>query len=619
MTIVRKAVILAAGTGSRLGGEGPKTLTPVHGRSILHRSLDQLAAAGVREVVLVVGHLADEVRAAVGDAYAGMAVSYVVSDRFRTTNNAYSLWLAREHLTEDLYLVEGDVVFGPGLLDRLAAHHAPAVCAVAPWRKGMNGTVVSVTSDGGVGRFHVGAQRETEGGGSEGLFKTINVHLLRGAFLADRFGPALDRLIRDGGTDAYYEVVLAGLAAAHEGAVGAVDCGDLPWYEVDDLTDLGAAVYEFGDDEQRLEQLCKLYGGYWRHDVVDHRLLYNLYFPPAQLVDELAADFRESLVHYPVGHAVLQQLLGAVVRQPADRLVVANGASELIKILGHTLDKVALAVPGFNEYEAVFEESAIQRVLLPGPDYRLDVDDFTDQVRAGGSRAVIITSPNNPTSMAVPREDLELLCKRLAALDCLLVVDESFVDFCDEGQSLEPTLEDHPNLVIVKSMSKVYGVGGLRLGYLLSADLDLVARFRAKLPIWNINGLAETFLRLLPRYRQAFLRSCELVRRDRDEFYDLLRDVDGLTVWRPDANYVMVRLPDGVTGPEVVRALFAEHKILTKDCAGKSMPDGEQYLRVACRTPAENRAFAEALGQLVAAATRVPAGVGGTAPAHGGR
>ncbi|MEY9877492.1 histidinol-phosphate/aromatic aminotransferase/cobyric acid decarboxylase-like protein/CTP:phosphocholine cytidylyltransferase-like protein [Streptacidiphilus sp. MAP12-33] len=598
----RKAVVLAAGTGSRLGALGPKPLTLVHGRSILHRSLDNLAAAGVLETVIVVGHQADRIRSAIGAEHAGMAITYVESDRFRETNNAYSLWLAAEHLSEDVYLVEGDVVFDPALLFELERVPGGGVLAVAPWRRGLSGTVVALNTDGRIERFLVGAQEAEVLENLGPVFKTVNICLLRGDFLRTQFLPRLEALIGGGGTQSYYEVVLA--EAVHEGAaeLAAADCRHLSWFEVDDLTDLDAACYLFGSDDERLDFLRKQYGGYWRHDVVDHRLLYNLYFPPDRLIEELKADLRPAVVHYPVGHAALQRLLGAVVRQPAECLVIANGASELIKILGRTLGRVALAVPGFNEYEAVFDEAQIERIELQAPLFELDVAAFTAQARAAQVDAVVITSPNNPTAMAVPRATLVQLCTALGEHGTTLVVDESFVDFCEPGQSLENEIQNFPNLVIVKSMSKAYGIGGLRLGYLL-AQRQAAHRIREQLPIWNVNGLAESFLRLLPHYQADFRDSCALVRRDRQEFSAMLDRVPGLTVFPSDANYLMVRLPEGADGPSVCRELFAGHGILTKHCGGKSMRDGEQFLRIACRGGAENQAFADALAAVLRAAT----------------
>ncbi|MEU9029100.1 aminotransferase class I/II-fold pyridoxal phosphate-dependent enzyme [Streptomyces sp. NPDC048383] len=594
-----KAVVLAAGLGRRLGLDTAKPLLTVAGKPILIRTLENLAAAGVREAVLVVGYLADEVRTTVGESFAGMDVSYIESDAFRTTNNAYSLWLAHKHLDQDVYLVEGDVVFDGELLGALVGAEGDVVTAVAPFRPTMNGTVVTLREDGTVEEMLLPARQGPELDLAT-TFKTVNVHLLRERYLREEFVPALEALIADGGHGAYYELVIADTVTAGRFPVRGVDCGAVRWYEVDDLTDHGAAEYLFSASDDRLTMLENLHGGYWRYDLIDHRLLYNLYFPPTELVDELARDFRDALVHYPMGHQALQRLLGAVVRQPSERLVVANGASELIKILGGLLGRVGLVVPGFNEYEAVFDEADIHRIHLPAPAFTMDAALVAEEARRAGVAAVIITSPNNPTSMAVPRADLVDLAHRLADHDIRLVVDESFVDFCAPGHSLEPDLAELPGLTVVKSMSKVYGIGGLRLGYLLSADLAFVAAVRAALPIWNVNGFAECFLRLLPRYRDAFTASCARVRDDRDAMADLLAGLPGVEVYPPDANYVMVRLPEGASALDVVRRTFADHGILIKDCGGKSMPDGDRYLRLSCRTPDENAALTAALAAVLA-------------------
>ncbi|MBV8931909.1 MAG: aminotransferase class I/II-fold pyridoxal phosphate-dependent enzyme, partial [Kutzneria sp.] len=409
-----KAVVLAAGLGRRTGLDTAKPLLPVAGRPILARILSNLAAVGVRETVLVVGHRAQDVRDAIGAEFAGIAISYVESDAYLTTNNAYSLWLAREHLDRDLYLVEGDVVFEPTLLDALAAADGAVASAVSAYRPTMNGTVVALDGHGVMSEVLLPAQQGPELD-LAGTYKTVNVHLLRERYLREEFVPGLDELIENGGHGAYYELVIADTVAARRFPVRGVDCTGMPWYEVDDLTDLDAADYLFGRDDDKLAMLQDLHGGYWRYDLIDHCLLYNLYFPPTQLVDELARDFRDALVHYPVGHRALQRLLGAALRQPAERLAVANGASELIKILGELLGRVALVVPGFNEYEAVFAEDDIHRIHLPAPDFTLDPTDVVEQAVRAGVDAVVITSPNNPTSMSVPRADLVAVAAALAA------------------------------------------------------------------------------------------------------------------------------------------------------------------------------------------------------------
>ena len=165
---------------------------------------------------------------------------------------------------------------------------------------------------------------------------------------------------------------------------------------------------------------------------------------------------------------------------------------------------------------------------------------------------------------------------------------------------MEQEIAEHENLAILKSMSKAYGICGLRIGYLLTANQEFAAAVRNEVPIWNINGFAEAFLRLLPHYRQEFIESCRLVRRDRDDLYRSLSRIPGMKVYKPDANFVFCRLPDqAMSGPEITRRLFMEDDIYIKHCAEKPLPESERYLRIACRTRSENHKLAEALQDIL--------------------
>jgi len=214
--------------------------------------------------------------------------------------------------------------------------------------------------------------------------------------------------------------------------------------------------------------------------------------------------------------------------------------------------------------------------------------------------AVVVT-PNNPTSMLVPRSDLIYLAQKLANHDCMLIVDESFMDFAQnpDQTTLEHDIERYPNMAIFKSMSKAYGICGLRIGYMLTANSVFAQAVRKGVHIWNINGFAEEFLRLLPGYRQEFAESCEQVRTDRDNLYKRLCAVQGMTVYKPDANFVFCRLPDDAqSAPEVTRKLFVEHNMYIKHCQGKTLPDSDRYIRIASRTETENCKLVEALADI---------------------
>ena len=120
------------------------------------------------------------------------------------------------------------------------------------------------------------------------------------------------------------------------------------------------------------------------------------------------------------------------------------------------------------------------------------------------------------------------------------------------------------------------------------------------MPIWNVNGPAEEFLRTVGRYRGEFLKSCDLTRWSCAELYADLLALPGIVPVEPDANFVLCKLVGAfVTGPQIARRMYVEHNILVKDCAGKSMPEANRYLRIASRTPEENRRLVRALALLL--------------------
>jgi len=355
--------------------------------------------------------------------------------------------------------------------------------------------------------------------------------------------------------------------------------------------------------ERQYEYISSQHGGYWRHGFIDHAYLYNLYFPPEAFFEQLTGQIHELVLNYPVAQDVIAELVGELIDQPAERIVVGNGAAELIKIVsGHIANKLIVPVPSFNEYANAAPAGNVIEFALDPPSFHLDVDRFAaEAIRCKADLAVVV-SPNNPTSLLVPKSELIRLLKKLSDHDCMLIIDESFIDFARDRdqETLEGEIDQYQNLAIFKSMSKAYGICGLRIGYMLTANSNFASDVRQGLHIWNINGFAETFLRLAPQYRQEFAASCDQVRADRDIFFQELSSIQGMTVFQPDANYIFCRLPNHApSGPEVTRRLFIEHNIYIKHCLGKTMPESDRYIRIASRTQDENRKMVEALRDVI--------------------
>ncbi len=359
------------------------------------------------------------------------------------------------------------------------------------------------------------------------------------------------------------------------------------------------SLNDYKTQSEKYDFITSQHGGYYRHDFVDHAYLYNLYFPPEEVFTKFKDQIHDIVLNYPVAQSVLAQLVGKIIDQPPQRIVVGNGAAELIKIVsGHVSGKLIVPVPSFNEYANAAKSGQVVEFPLDFPSFQLNIDKFADEaIRVNADVAVVVT-PNNPTSMLIPKSDLIRLANKLLTNNCILIIDESFLDFSEDPEeiSLEKDIEKYPNMAIFKSMSKAYGICGLRIGYMLTSNVKFAEAVRKGVHIWNINGFAEEFLRILPDFRNEFLESCKKVKADRDKMYDKLSSIKGMTVYKPDANFIYCRLPDHVRkAPLIARDLFVTFNILVKDCVGKSQPDADRYLRIACRTEKENVEVIEAL------------------------
>jgi len=600
-TVPERAIVLAAGMGKRLRpftAHLPKALVEVNGTPILVDTLRRLQHLGVCEAVLVVGYRGDRIRRRIGDRFGSLDIRYVEVEDWANSGNIRSVWAARRFLDRDVFLIEGDVYLGDGLLDRLVERRGSgSVAAVVRYDHDHPGSALRIDDRGTVVEWCPRVE-----GAVDSWLKTVNVYLLEAAFLERFFLPEVERRVAEGAVKGFYEAVLDNIGRA-PGPLVTVPCDDLSWVEIDDPVDLAAAWDRFRPVGPSFDEVLSTHGGWWRHEFTDHAYLCNPYFPPDDLLEHLRADLTELVTSYPTGQRQLAELMGEATGQPPEHLVVANGASELIALLCAMPQRgLVVPVPSFNEFEARTRPSHLRRFALPPTTFDLDVDALAHAVSTWRADWAVVVTPNNPTGRAVPRDDLLRLAKRLAELQCRLVVDESFVEFAEAGRaaSVEDAVGVHPNLSVLRSLSKVHGVAGLRLGYLLSSDPALVADLRGRLPVWNVNGPAEEFLRLLPRYAGALEESCRRVRRDRDELHAALCEVQGLAVVRSEANFLLCRLPDEAPdGRDVARTLFERHAILVKDCSGKTMPAGNRYLRLAVRTPAENHRLLEALREVL--------------------
>jgi choline kinase len=238
---VTTALLLAAGTGTRLRpvtADAPKCLTTVAGHSILGRVVDNLRAAGFGRLVVVIGYQGDRIREFLQHNAGGLQIDFVYNSEYRTTNNIYSLWLARQQIRESFLLVESDLVFDASMLGGMLHPDKIAISNILPW---MNGTTVGLDATGRrVTGFHV-----RHSACSARRYKTVNLYTLS-LKTWNLVEQRLSHYVSAKRLGEYYETVFADMVADGSLAFDAVFFDADRWYEIDTLADLDEAEELFG-------------------------------------------------------------------------------------------------------------------------------------------------------------------------------------------------------------------------------------------------------------------------------------------------------------------------------------------------------------------------------------
>ncbi len=603
-----QAVILAAGMGRRLGeltGDNTKCMLEVNGVKLIDRALASLAELNLSRVVLVVGYKSENVKRYVGNSYNGMEVVYVDNPIYDKTNNIYSLYLAKEYLVEeDTLLLESDLIYEPAVLHRIVDNDYPNLALVDKYESWMDGTVVLLNDECKIKNFI--SKRDFKYSDIDHYYKTVNIYKFSKEFSATHYVPFLEAYCQALGRNEYYEQVLKVITLLDDSPLKALPLQGEQWYEIDDIQDLDIASGMFEEsDEKKYKALTSRYGGYWRYPhMLDFCYLVNPYFPPTQMLDEIKASFETLLREYPSGMRVNSLLAAKNFSVRQEYIVVGNGAAELIKVLieRHT-SKIGVIYPTFEEYPNRSVRENIVSYIPQNSDKHYSADDIIAFYADKSIETLLLINPDNPSGNYIPYGDLLRLIEWTGERGVQLIVDESFVDFVDvEGEfSLlhNEVLGQNKHLVVVKSISKSYGVPGLRLGVLASGDIELIADLKKEVAIWNINSFGEFYMQIYEKYHKEYLRACEQFRAERKIFFEELQQIPFLRVIPSQANYFMCELVGGkYTSRELAVKLLTQFNILIKDCSGKAAFAGGEYIRIAVRDRKDNHYLVESLKSL---------------------
>lgn len=597
-----QAIILAAGMGKRLKeltSNATKCMVEVNGEMMIHKTLMHLEKLNLNKIVLVVGYEGQQLMDYVNSLGLKTPVEYVVNDVYDKTNNIYSLYLAKEYLLQDdTLLLESDLVYEEAVIRKLVDTPYPSLVLVDKFESWMDGTCITVDEDDNITSFV--SKREFDFTKTDEYYKTVNLYKFSKNFSEKYYVPFLEAYCNAMGLNEYYEQVLKVITFLGDLEIKAVKLNGEKWYEIDDVQDLDIAESLLAGKEEKLEKMQKRFGGYWRYPkLIDFCYLVNPYFPNKKLVSEMQTNFERLLGEYPSGMGVNSLIAAKIFGLHASQVIVGNGAAELIKsLMERFTGRLGMAFPTFQEYPNRKAEKDVVPYFVTNDEFRYTAKDLMDFYEDKDIEVLTLINPDNPSGNYIRRGDVLKLSEWCEKKNIRFVVDESFVDFVDEEETTTlldaEILKANPNLIVVKSISKSYGVPGLRLGVLASSDEELIAEMKKDVAIWNINSFAEFYLQIYEKYAKDYAKAIEKFKQTRAAYIKDLQALSGLRVLPTQANYVLCEVTSGVTSRKLAEDLLEEN-ILIKDLSTKKGFDGKNYIRLAVRDEKDNAILVEAL------------------------
>ncbi|MBQ1171359.1 MAG: aminotransferase class I/II-fold pyridoxal phosphate-dependent enzyme [Lachnospiraceae bacterium] len=591
-----QAIILAAGMGKRLKDltqNNTKCMIKVNGVTLIDRMLHQIEKQHLSRIVIVIGYEGQKLIDYIATLDIQTPIVYVNNPIYDKTNNIYSLALAKDWLSkEDTLLFESDLIFEDAVIDVLIRDPRETLALVDKYESWMDGTCVKLSSEDDIESFV--PSKNFKFSEINSYYKTVNIYKFSKHFSETYYVPFLEAYQCALGENEYYEQVLRVITMLDDPEIKAKRLNGQLWYEIDDIQDLDIATSMFiSDEDERVELLAGRYGGYWRYpQLIDFCYLVNPYFPPQKMINEIKASFEKLLTQYPSGIRVNSLLAAKNFGVHQENILVGNGAAELIKALMNDFTgKLGIIRPTFEEYGNRYCADELVVYWPDNDEFKYSAKDIMDFFDDKDIQNLVLINPDNPSGNYIEKKDLLTLIAWAGEKNIKLLIDESFVDFADEVDStviVQDILDSNNHLYVMKSISKSYGVPGLRLGILASGDIDTIARMKKDVAIWNINSFAEFYMQIEEKYRKDYAFALSKFKDERTRYIEELSKIPGLRVIPSQANYVMAEVITGMTAKDLNRRLIVRHNIMIKNLVAKVQQDGRQYIRLAVKTTEED-------------------------------
>lgn len=601
-----QAIILAAGRGKRLNKlteNNNKCMIRINGITLIERLLKQLELYGLDRIVIVDGYQKDNLEEFISSLNIKTEIKYVSNNDYSNTDSMYSLYLAKEYLNKgDSLIIESDLIFDNKILSKFISDNSSASVLVDIYKNWMNGKTVITNDKNEIIRFM--QDNKLNYLDYHDSLKTVGMYKFSCKYSKKFLVPFLETYIKSYGKNHKFEIILDYLINESDSKIVTSFIGNNDWYEINDIQDVDLASIMFSENEELIvEKMLGRWGGYWRYpQYLDYFYLVTPYYPTKALVEEIKANFENLLYQYPSGMKVNSLLAAKEFMVEPDNIIIGNGAAELIKSIMTTIKgKTGFIKPTFDEYPNRLTKEEHVNYYVTSDDFTYSADDVINYFKDKDLLNLILVNPENPSGNYINKKNMRKLLEWTKKENIKFIVDESFVDFVDEDNPTlikQEILDEFTNLYVIKSISKSYGIPGLRLGILASGDKSTIAWMKKDVSIWNINSFAEFYMQIAGKYRKDYDKALATFRLERTSFSNALKEIKELRVIPSQANYIMVELLDGLDAEYLKQKMLIDEKIFIKTL-GKKIKNGRNYLRLAIRNHEDNAKFIDALQRVI--------------------
>lgn len=341
---------------------------------------------------------------------------------------------------------------------------------------------------------------------------------------------------------------------------------------------------------------------YKENEIIDFSSNINLLGVPKSIKKIIKTSLNNISSYPDPDYSNLTQAISDYHNINNEKIIIGNGATELIYLFMRTLspNKTLIVSPTFSEYRSALDQMKpeIKYFELNEKDeFAVDLDILKEELK-NNYDLIVMCNPNNPTSTFIEIDKIEEIINDAIDSNTTVLIDESFIEFINNSNLKSAILigEKYKNIFILRSLTKFFGIPGLRLGYAVSFNEDIISGMKKNQEPWTVNILADLAGNVVLKDKKYIKKTMKLTSRERDYLYDNLQHIKWIKTFKPNANFILIKILNNLISSEI-KTILLKNKILVRDAANFKFLNSK-FIRLAIKDRASNRMLIKQLKRI---------------------